>query len=66
VIAKLIELFGRIDGPRFLDAGKSGAFAVGKNHSADSLPDELTVKNRGGREGVFVHDRNTIPLRHIL
>jgi hypothetical protein len=27
VVAKLIELFGRLDGAQFLDAGKAGAFA---------------------------------------
>ncbi len=27
VVAKLIELFGRIEGQQLLDAGKSGAFA---------------------------------------
>jgi hypothetical protein len=27
VVAKLIELFGRLDGPQFLEAGKAGAFA---------------------------------------
>src|SRR5271165_4960076 len=27
VVAKLIELFGRLDGQKFLDAGKAGAFA---------------------------------------
>jgi hypothetical protein len=27
VIAKLIELFGRMDGQQLLDAGKAGAFA---------------------------------------
>jgi hypothetical protein len=27
LVAKLIELFGRIDAQQFLDAGKSGAFA---------------------------------------
>jgi hypothetical protein len=26
-VAKLIELFGRLDAHQFLDAGKSGAFA---------------------------------------
>jgi hypothetical protein len=29
VVAKLIELFGRIDGQQLLDAGKAGAFAKG-------------------------------------
>ena len=27
VVAKLIELFGHLDGPQFLEAGKAGAFA---------------------------------------
>jgi hypothetical protein len=27
LVAKLIELFGRLDAPQFLNAGKSGAFA---------------------------------------
>jgi hypothetical protein len=27
IVAKLIELFGRLDGAQFLDAGKAGAFA---------------------------------------
>jgi hypothetical protein len=27
VVAKLIELFGHIDGPQLLEAGKAGAFA---------------------------------------
>jgi hypothetical protein len=27
VVAKLIELFGRLDGAQLLDAGKAGAFA---------------------------------------
>jgi hypothetical protein len=30
VAAKLIELFGRIDGQQLLEAGKSGAFAKGR------------------------------------
>ncbi len=29
LIAKLIDLFGRVDGPQLLDAGKAGAFARG-------------------------------------
>jgi len=29
VVAKLIEIFGHIDGPQFLEAGKSDAFAKG-------------------------------------
>jgi mannosylglycerate hydrolase MGH1-like protein len=31
VVAKLIELFGRIDGHQLLDAGKAGGFAKGKS-----------------------------------
>jgi Glycosyl hydrolase family 63 C-terminal domain len=31
VVAKLIELFGRIEGQQLLDAGKAGAFAKGKS-----------------------------------
>jgi hypothetical protein len=30
VVAKLIELFGRLEGPQFLDAGKAAAFAKGE------------------------------------
>src|SRR5499426_2883383 len=30
VVAKLIELFGHLDGPQFLEAGKAGAFAQDK------------------------------------
>jgi hypothetical protein len=30
IVAKLIELFGRLDGAQFLDAGKAGAFARSK------------------------------------
>jgi hypothetical protein len=33
VIAKLIDIFGRIEGPLLLDAGKSGAFAKGASTS---------------------------------
>jgi hypothetical protein len=29
VVAKLIELFGRLDAQQLLDAGKSGVFAKG-------------------------------------
>jgi hypothetical protein len=36
VIAKLIELFGRMDGPQFLDAGKSGAFAKGRTQEVET------------------------------
>jgi hypothetical protein len=31
VVAKLIDLFGRLEGQQLLDAGKSGAFAKGKS-----------------------------------
>jgi hypothetical protein len=31
VVAKLIELFGRLDAQQFLDAGKAGAFAKGES-----------------------------------
>jgi hypothetical protein len=34
VVAKLIELFGRIDGQQLLDAGKSAAFAKGQTPDA--------------------------------
>ena len=27
LVAKLIELFGHLDGPQFLEAGKAGAFS---------------------------------------
>ncbi len=37
VIAKLIELFGRMDGPQLLDAGKSGAFAKGRTQEAETM-----------------------------
>jgi hypothetical protein len=36
-IAKLIEMFGRIDAHQFLDAGKSDAFANGKDREAHSV-----------------------------
>jgi hypothetical protein len=36
VIAKLIELFGRMDGPQLLDAGKSGAFAKGRTQEVET------------------------------
>ena len=36
-IAKLIEMFGRIDAHRFLDAGKSGAFANGEDLATHSV-----------------------------
>jgi Mannosylglycerate hydrolase MGH1-like glycoside hydrolase domain len=32
LVAKLIELFGRIDARQFLEAGRSGAFAVPESH----------------------------------
>jgi hypothetical protein len=31
VVAKLIELFDRLDAQQFLDAGKEGAFAKGES-----------------------------------
>jgi hypothetical protein len=37
VIAKLIELFGRMDGPQLLDAGKSGAFAKGRTQEVETV-----------------------------
>ena len=33
LVAKLIELFGRLDGQKFLDAGRSGAFAKAAGNS---------------------------------
>jgi hypothetical protein len=38
VVAKLIELFGRIDGQQLLDAGKSGAFAKERTHEVETMP----------------------------
>ncbi len=37
VVAKLIELFGRIDGQQVLEAGKSAAFAEGKPQEVETL-----------------------------
>jgi hypothetical protein len=37
LVGKLIELFGRIDGQQFLDAGKSGAFAKGKTQEVETM-----------------------------
>jgi hypothetical protein len=38
VVAKLIELFGRIDGQQLLDAGKSRAFAKEQTHEVETMP----------------------------
>jgi hypothetical protein len=38
VVAKLIELFGRIDGTQLLNAGKSGAFAKGRTQEQEAMP----------------------------
>jgi hypothetical protein len=35
LVGKLIELFGRVDGNQFLDAGKSGAFANGRTQELE-------------------------------
>jgi Glycosyl hydrolase family 63 C-terminal domain len=37
VVAKLIELFGRIDGQQLLEAGKSGAFAKGRTDEVKTV-----------------------------
>jgi len=37
LVAKLIELFGRIDGPQLLDAGKSGGFAKARTQEAETI-----------------------------
>jgi hypothetical protein len=37
VVAKLIELFGRLDAHQLLDAGKAGAFAKDERRGADSV-----------------------------
>jgi len=37
LVAKLIELFGRMDGPQFLNAGKSGAFAKGRAQEVETI-----------------------------
>jgi hypothetical protein len=36
LVAKLIEFFGRVDGPQLLDAGKSGAFAKERTREAET------------------------------
>jgi hypothetical protein len=41
VVAKLIELFGRLDGQNFLDAGKSGAFVKGAPQAGDQVLDAV-------------------------
>ena len=41
VVAKLIELFGRLDAQQFLDAGKAGAFAKGNRPSEAGQRDRL-------------------------
>jgi hypothetical protein len=38
VVAKLIELFGRIDGQQVLEAGKSAAFAKGRTQEVETVP----------------------------
>jgi hypothetical protein len=38
VVAKLIELFGRIDGQQLLDAGKAGAFATRRAEEVEPAP----------------------------
>jgi hypothetical protein len=40
LVAKLIELFGRIDGREFLEAGKSGAFAADEHELTDFVQSE--------------------------
>jgi Glycosyl hydrolase family 63 C-terminal domain len=37
LIAKLIELFGRVDGPQLLNAGKSDAFAKGRTRGVETV-----------------------------
>ena len=37
LVGKLIELFGRIDGQQFLDAGKSGGFAKGRTQEVETM-----------------------------
>jgi hypothetical protein len=37
LVAKLIELFGRMDGPQFLNAGKSGAFAKRRAQEVETI-----------------------------
>jgi hypothetical protein len=46
VVAKLIELFGRLDGQRFLDAGKEAAFAGKERHVGKTLA-RIEDKNLG-------------------
>jgi hypothetical protein len=41
LVAKLIELFGKIDGSQFLAAGKAGAFAKVKNEPAEDRRADL-------------------------
>jgi hypothetical protein len=38
LVAKLIEMFGRVDGQQFLDAGKAGAFAKEQLKEVATLP----------------------------
>src|ERR1700756_5362678 len=38
IVAKLIEMFGRVDGQQVLDAGKSGAFETEKTKEAEAVP----------------------------
>ncbi|MGA7315240.1 MAG: glucosidase [Silvibacterium sp.] len=38
VVAKLIELFGRIDGQQVLEAGKSAGFAKGRTQEVETVP----------------------------
>jgi hypothetical protein len=47
LVAKLIELFGRIDARQFLEAGRSGAFAVPESHMLDPAPE--VPKGRTGK-----------------
>jgi hypothetical protein len=37
LVAKLIELFGRMDGPQLLEAGKSDAFAKGRTREVETV-----------------------------
>ncbi len=46
VVAKLIELFGRLDAQQFLDAGKSGAFAKAESTSSDHIDHEFAPLSR--------------------
>ena len=38
LVAKLIEMFGRVDGQQFLDAGKAGAFTKEQIKEVETLP----------------------------